>query len=223
MANGVKAVPIREWCLMFALSAAALASAYFSWWSMNLTETWAFVTGGVCVWLVVRENIWNWPIGILNNIFFFVVFYRSGLYADTGLQVIYLVLGIYGWIEWVYGGENRKALQISHTRRWEWIAIAIFIPLTTWIFMNILLKLNGAAPFWDAVTTVISLAAQYLLCRKRFENWYFWIVADIIYVPLYLSKNLSLTAFLYSIFLIMCFQGIREWKKLSLTQKSENG
>jgi nicotinamide mononucleotide transporter len=76
-----------------------------------------------------------------------------------------------------------------------------------------LLVVNGAAPFWDSFTTILSLAAQYLLCRKRLDNWYIWILADLIYVPLYLTRGLPLTAVLYGVFLVMCFFGIWEWNR----------
>jgi nicotinamide mononucleotide transporter len=72
---------------------------------------------------------------------------------------------------------------------------------------------NGAAPFWDSMTTILSLAAQYLLCRKRLENWLFWIAADVVYVPLYTSRHLPLTAGLYAVFLLMCIIGVREWSQ----------
>ncbi|MGN6644381.1 MAG: nicotinamide riboside transporter PnuC, partial [Verrucomicrobiota bacterium] len=87
------------------------------------------------------------------------------------------------------------------------------IPLCTWGVHEILVKVNGAAPFWDALTTVLSLAAQYLLCRKRFENWWFWIAADVIYIPLYFSRDLPLTGVLYAAFLSMCLIGVREWSR----------
>jgi nicotinamide mononucleotide transporter len=93
----------------------------------------------------------------------------------------------------------------------EWLALLGAIPLCTFGLREILIAVNGAAPFWDSLTTVLSLAAQYLLCRKRFENWFFWIAADVIYIPLYLSRHLPLTAVLYAVFLAMCLIGVREW------------
>jgi nicotinamide mononucleotide transporter len=188
-----------------------LLASYRAWWSIGVTEAWGFVTGGVCVWLVVREHVWNWPVGLANNVFFFVIFLQSRLFADMSLQVVYLALGIYGWLNWVFGGQNRTTLRITRTTRLEWIGLVIAIPICTWILRDILLRVNGAAPFWDSLTTVLSLVAQYLLCRKRLENWAFWIAADIIYVPLYLSRQLPLTALLYAVFLCMCLVGVHQW------------
>ena len=134
------------------------------------------------------------------------------------LQIVYLGLGVYGWLNWLFGGEKRTVLKISKTTRVEWLMMAALIPLGTWGFREILLVVNGAAPFWDSLTTVLSLAAQYLLCRKRFENWFLWIAADVIYVPLYLSRHLPLTAVLYTVFLAMCLIGVREWNR-SITKE----
>ncbi len=200
-----------EWAAMAGISLLALLASYRGWWIISVTEAWGFVTGGICVWLVVRQHIWNWPIGLANNIFFFVLFLQGRLFADMSLQVIYFGLGVFGWINWLRGGRNQSALQVSQTTRREWMVLAAAIPLGTWVLREILLAVNGAAPFWDSLTTVLSLAAQYLLCRKRFENWFFWIAADVIYVPLYLSRQLPLTAVLYGIFLVMCLVGVREW------------
>jgi len=149
--------------------------------------------------------------GLANNVFFFVLFFQSRLYADMALQIVYFGLGVYGWCNWVHGRGHRATIPISRTRRAEWLALALAMPLATIGLRKVLLLVNGAAPFWDAFTTVLSLAAQYLLCRKRLENWLFWIMVDVIYVPLYLSRNLPLTAVLYSVFLVMCLIGVTQW------------
>ncbi len=198
---------------MILVSALVLAASYAGWWSIAPTEAWGFVTGGLCVWLVVREHLWNWPIGLANNIFFFVLFLRGRLYADMSLQIVYLGLGIYGWWNWVFGGRNHSAINITRTTARECLALLIAIPAATWGMREVLVVVHDAAPLWDALTTVLSLAAQYLLCRKRFENWLFWIAADVIYIPLYLSRQLPLTAVLYAVFLVMCLAGIREWSR----------
>jgi nicotinamide mononucleotide transporter len=77
----------------------------------------------------------------------------------------------------------------------------------------LLIFVNGAAPFWDSITTTLCLAAQYLLCRKRIENWWLWITADVIYVPLYFSRHLPLTAVLYAGFIGLCVIGLFRWRR----------
>ena len=176
-----------------------------------MTEAWGFATGLACVWLVVREHLWNWPLGLANNGVFFVLFFQSRLFADMGLQVVYFALGVYGWLNWLHGGKGHTRLKVSRTTRTEWALLALAIPAGTWALHEVLLRLNGAAPFLDSLTTVLSLAAQYLLCRKRLENWLLWIVADLIYVPLYFSRGLPLTGILYGVFLLLCVVGLRTW------------
>jgi nicotinamide mononucleotide transporter len=199
--------------LMLLGSAAVLATAYGPAQAISISEAWGFVTGGICVWLVVREHVGNWPVGMANNVYFFLLFFQSRLYADMALQIVYFGLGIYGWLNWIFGGEKRTQLAISRTAPAEWIALAIAIPVGTWGLCAFLQEVKDAAPFWDSLTTVLSLAAQYLLCRKRFENWFFWIAADVIYVPLYLDRGLRLTAVLYAVFLGMCFTGLHQWRQ----------
>lgn len=195
------------------VSGLVVAASVFKWWPISVTEAWGFATGGACVWLVVREHLWNWPIGLANNVVFFVLFLQSRLYADMGLQVIYFALGVYGWVLWLNGGRTLDRLPVTRTTRTEWIVLACAVPLGTWALREVLIVVSGAAPFWDSLTTVLSLAAQYLLCRKRLENWFLWITADVIYVPLYLSRDLPLTALLYAVFLTMCLIGLREWRR----------
>lgn len=87
-------------------------------WTMTWTEVAGFITTALCVWLVVRCNIWNFPIGIASNIFFWVLFIRAGLYADAWLQVVFLLLGVGGWWMWLHGGVNRTALVVRRTPVW---------------------------------------------------------------------------------------------------------
>ena len=205
--------PRLEAALLLVPSAILLLAAWFKWAPIDFTEACGFVTGAVCVWLVTRGNIWNWPIGLMNNLFFAFIFWRARLFADMGLQGVYLILGVWGWWQWLHGGKDRSRLEVTHATRTEWIGIALFLTLGTWGLRELLIVVNGAAPMWDSLTTTICLAAQYLLCRKRFENWFLWIIADIIYVPLYIHKDLPLTAVLYAGFIVLCVIGLSRWRE----------
>ncbi len=176
-------------------------------------EAIAFVSGALCVWLVVRENVWNFPIGILNVAVFFFVFAQSKLYADAGLQVVYALLNLYGWFLWLRGGPQDRELKISRVKQFEAGVLAIMLLLITTGLWFLLHRFGGSASFWDALTTALSLIAQWMLCRKQLENWVVWIVADIIYVPLYLYKELYLTALLYLVFLCMATIGWLQWRQ----------
>lgn len=196
--------------LAVAGSGLALASAR-GWTSASAIEVFGFITGGACVWLGVRGSIWNWPIGLSNNIAFLILFWKGRLYADAALQVVFFSLGVYGWFTWLRGGEERSSPPVTRALRIEWILLAIASPFLTWGLREWLIVAGGAAPFWDALTAVISLGEQYLMCRKRVECWILWMIVDVIYVPLYLSRDLPLTAVLYGVFLVMCGVGLRAW------------
>jgi len=205
------ALPTAEVAAAVFISAAMVLATARQAWSIGWTETLGFVTGGLCVWLVVREHLWNWPLGLANNVVLFVLFSRGRLYADAWLQVAYFVIGIYGWWNWLHGGAQRAELAISRAPRLELLAVLAGIPLAAAAMWAALVAAGGAAPFWDALTTALSLAAQFLVCRKRLEHWLFWIVADVIYVPLCLARDLPLIAMLYGLFLLLCLAGWRQW------------
>jgi nicotinamide mononucleotide transporter len=181
---------------------------------MDSMELLGFATGGVCVWLAARENIWNWPIGLANNIFYLVVFWRAGLYADSGLQIFYFAIGVYGWWMWAWGGLGHRELPATNIPAAQSMLMLVVTFLSAaLLYFGLRRYTNSTVPLGDAVTTAMSLVAQYMLGRKWLENWLVWIAADVIYVGLYGYKHLYLTALLYAIFIATCIAGYRTWKK----------
>ena len=200
--------------VLFTLAGASLL--YFSWRHrvpVSMTETLGFLTGAGCVWLIVKENVWNWPVGIANNIFYVVVFWRARLFADMSLQFVYIALGCLGLYRWLYGGEKRDGLRISRINLKTAIYLLILVVVAVSSLTIYLRRVQDAAPFLDACTAALSICAQYLLTKKILENWWLWIVTDAISVGLYLYKSLSLTALLYLVFLAMCITGLIQWMR----------
>ncbi len=185
---------------------------------LDLTEVLGFVSGGLCVWLTVEENVWNWPVGIVNSIFFAALFLRTRLFADMSLQVLYIILGFLGWYLWLHGGERHSRLLVSRLRLTLGLGLAVLTALSTCGMTYYLGSIRDAAPFWDALTTTLSLAAQYLLTKKLIENWLVWMTADVIYVALYAYKHLYLTSVLYGLFLALCVLGLRQWRRSLVNQ-----
>ncbi|GAA1590543.1 nicotinamide riboside transporter PnuC [Actinoplanes couchii] len=184
-------------------------------------EALGFGTGLLTVGLLVRRHILNWPLGILNVLLLMLVFWTAGLYADAGLQIVYVILGFYGWWSWLYGGQNRTRLVVRSTTRGEWLALAgagVLLTGGLWLFLD---RLTGSTvPLADALTTALSLLATYGQTRKLVENWWLWIAADVIYIPLYGYKDLWLTAILYVAFLILCVLGLRSWRAVRRAQRA---
>jgi nicotinamide mononucleotide transporter len=172
--------------------------------------------------LVVREDVLNFPVGIANDIFFFFLFYRARLFGDSALQLVYFALGLHGWYLWLYGGRNRTTLKITCAGRTTLLLLAVITLIATAGLALILWAVRGALPLLDAFTTVLSLVAQYMLNKKYFENWFVWIAADVIYIYVYLSRNLSLTALLYLAFLVLCIAGVRSWWRTIKVSRPQN-
>lgn len=211
--------------------AAGLALLYASWlgWApfgmapFSMTEALGFVTGALCVYLVVRENVWNFPVGIANSAFFLVLFAGARLYGDAALQVIYIALGFQGWYLWLRGGENRAPLKVERASRLLLAGVAAFVVAGTTGLTFFFHYIDDSAPFLDALTTVLSLGAQYLLNRKAVENWWLWMTADVVYIYLYFGKGLHLTAVLYLVFLGLCVAGLRSWLRTMSARERDAG
>ncbi|GAA0321719.1 nicotinamide riboside transporter PnuC [Streptomyces polychromogenes] len=185
-------------------------------WYLSWTEILGFATGALCVWLVARQHVANWPVGIANNVFFIVLFAQSGLYADAGLQIVFIALAAYGWWSWTHGGGpgTAEALPVRRTTRAEWLWLLAAGAVGTAALALLLGRASDSTvPFWDALTTALSLMATYGQCRKLLESWWLWIAADLVYVPLYAYKGLYLTSVLYLGFLALCVAGYVGWRR----------
>ena len=187
----------------------------FTLWGAPVSrlELLGFVTGGLCVALTVRRNVLNFPVGIANCVFFLLLFASSRLWADAGLQIVYIALGVAGWVRWTRGRRGDTALVVTRAPAREIRWCLAFVVVGTAVVYVALRHADGAAPLFDALTTCLSLAAQWLLNGKRIQTWYFWIAADCIYIPLYVVKDLNLTALVYVLFLGLCIAGLRSWRR----------
>jgi len=177
-------------------------------------EAVAVIFGIISVYLGTRQNIWSWPTALVNVALFFALFLESGLYSDTGLQVVYFVLSLYGWYEWLYGGAGRTAITVTRTSRRTWSVLA-GIGVVVWALLGtITSRLPGTAlPYVDSATTTVSLLAQWMMTRKLIENWLIWIAVDVVYVGMFIYKGLYLTAFNYGIYLVLAVMGYIAWKR----------
>lgn len=186
---------------------------------MNWTEIAGFTSGALCVWLVVRQNIWNFPVGIANNLFFLWLFWSGGLYADSCLQIVYVVLAFVGWYSWLWGGKEHTGVTVVATTPLTIGACVIAVgSIAGALQWGLVRYTDSTVAGWDAVTTALSLTAQFMLSRNWIENWWFWIAADLIYIPLYAYKSLWLTSLLYALFLCLCVAGLLQWRAAKLPQ-----
>ncbi|MBK9795452.1 MAG: nicotinamide mononucleotide transporter [Holophagaceae bacterium] len=180
----------------------------------SLMEVFGFITGAACVALLVRQNIWNWPIGIANNLVFIVLFYRTGLYADVGLQGFYIAISLYGWWSWLHGGRDHGALQVARVRPLVAALLAgAVIGLTALLAWLLRRYTNSTVPVLDSLITALSLVAQFMMTRKWLENWLVWITANCLSVGLLIYKGLYVTSALYLVYQVLCVLGWIEWRR----------
>jgi nicotinamide mononucleotide transporter len=190
---------------------------------MNLPEPWllewsplegvAAAFGVVSVFLSTRQNIWSWPTAIVNVALYTVVFFQGRLYGQMGLQPIYLALSVYGWYQWLHGGEQRTELHVSRASL-RLAGGVLILNIVGWLALAAVLRQTDAAlPRLDALLTTTSLVAQWMMTRKILENWILWIAVDVVYVPMFISQRLYATAMLYSAFLVLAVMGFVEWRR----------
>jgi len=181
--------------------------------NLNYVEVFGVVTALVCVWLYTRQNVWSWPLTIVSAGLYMIVFFQAQLYADVGLQGVYIVVAVYGWYQWRFGGPQHNALPVSRlTRTTALSLLGIVVVGTGLLAYPLATYTNASLPFWDSLTTAMSLVAQWMLAKKILESWFVWIVADTLYVGIFLYKALYLTAGLYVVFLGLAVSGFIAWR-----------
>lgn len=184
------------------------------WILAEWTQILGFATGAACVLLAARRNVWTYPIGIANNLVFLVVFVPAGLYAGAALQVVYLVLGVHGWLRWTRGVEHDREYVARTPRRavpWLIVVGVAGTALLSWVLATFT---DSQVALADAATTSASLVAQYMLNRKWIENWFVWIGVDVAFVALSIATGLWIIAALYALFILLCVSGLWSWRRV---------
>jgi len=177
-----------------------------------------FATGAACVLLAARRNVWTYPVGIANNVVFLIVFLPAGLYASAALQLVYLGLGVHGWLRWTRGVEQNRDYVARTPRRaivWLIAAGAAVAAVLVWTLTTFT---DSQVAVADAAITSASLVAQYMLNRKWLENWFVWIGVDVAFVGLSIATGLWIVAALYALFVAMCVFGWRSWRRVERDQ-----
>lgn len=179
------------------------------------------IAGLLCVWLASRNNILNWPFGLLNVSLFFYLFYQIHMYADMGLQVYFFITGIIGWIYWSRQKGQLKKITLLSLRQRLWLSLALaagtlgiyYITSHLHIWSPDIFTAPSSYPFWDSVTTTLSIAGNLLLAFRILENWILWIVVNVISMILYYLKGVYFVSIEFVIFLGIAVFGLISWWK----------
>ena len=202
---------------LLALTAPLLLPA-FSWGGSAFTWL-ELVATVLAVWMVVcnlRVNPLGWPLAIASSGLYGLLFVHSKLYGEAALQGVFIVLGGWGWWQWLRGsGADGGRLQVRALSGRQRLA-ALAATLAAWPVLGWLLArlTDSDVPYLDALPTVGSLAGQYLLARKWLDNWPAWVLVNVFSVALFATKGLWLTTGLYALFALMALAGWRAWARL---------
>ena len=165
------------------------------------------------IYLATRENVGYYPTGIVSVLLYAWIFFSAKLYAEAALQFVWLALMLYGWYEWLHGGVDRGELPVSRTPRWGWASSIVSGALMTAVIVLIQRRFtDNPAPFVDSAIAAWSIVAQWMTARKWIENWLFWIAVNVVAVPLYVARDLWITAALYFVLLLLGIKGYRDWR-----------
>lgn len=187
---------------------------------LKIIEYVAVISGMVHVFLLTRGKVLAWPFGLLSVGLYIAVFLQNKLYSDSFLHVVYVLLNIYGWWNWVQQRNYNEILEVQRLalrQKWFWSTV-ILVGFLVWGY-GIQQHTDASFPYGDAFTTVASLVAQYLLARRKLENWIIWIIVDVVAIQIYIRKGLYPTSVLYGVFLILSTWGYLNW--MSQWEKSQ--
>ncbi|HAH25129.1 MAG TPA: nicotinamide riboside transporter PnuC [Prolixibacteraceae bacterium] len=196
------------------------------WLSGNYIELLGAILGFAYIFFSIRQNILTWPVGLLTSVLYIWVFFDSKLYADMGLQMYYVVVSIYGWVEWVKGNptstESKEELKVSRLSMNMGLVLA-FASIAIFMLMWYVLKnyTDSPVPFGDSLATSLSIVATWMLARKILEHWLVWIFVDGFSCVLFWYKGLQPTVVLFVVYTFMAVLGYIEWKKSMVTERIE--
>ena len=190
---------------------------------MQGLEFLALVFGLLAVLLLIKENIWTWPTGIVYCIISFFTFWDAQLYGDFIIHIYFFLLNIYGWYVWLGKKSDRSADELLVTTldirgQITWLLVTI---VSVFLFARLLITLPSifpamepaSLPYWDSITSMLSITGMWLTARKKIDNWYYWLVVDVIATGVYWYKGLYFYSVLYFIYIFFAIAGYLAWKK----------
>ncbi len=196
-----------------------------------ILEVIATFFGLMSVYFSIKKNIWVYPTGIISTALYIFIYYTFGLLGDCMINIYYTIMSFYGWILWTKNSEDHIHVEVSHANKKEWFFAAILFLFSLVLVMiiyyykpfidnqfslqNIDLGLYHLdwANWLDIFTTSVFLIGMWMMAKRKIENWVFWIIGDVICVPIMIYKGLGITSIQYLVFTAMAFIGYFEWKK----------
>ena len=159
---------------------------------LDFLEIFGTLVGLVYLWLEYRASIYLWIAGVVMPAIYIFVYYKAGLYADFGINIYYLIAAVYGWFFWMWGHRKKKCRPADQPTAGR----------------------SKDLPIVHSFTTALSIVGMWMLARKYIEQWFAWIIVDIVCCGLYIYKDLYFTSALYGLYSIIAIFGYFKWKKI---------
>jgi nicotinamide mononucleotide transporter len=198
--------------------------AIASWVLVNKIEIAGFITTLLGIWLTTRRLLICWPVTLLADFLYLVVFYQARLFSDSLLQIFFVAFTLYGWWHWWRGVREEGEVRVVHLGVRSAIAAMVVGAAGAVLLSSLMLYLGAqlhvtiALPHLDAVLASYSLVASWWGARKHIANWWLWIVVDLVYVGEYIYKNLWPTALLYLLLVGLAVLGWWDWRRAAKHQ-----
>ena len=179
----------------------------------------AVFSGIASVWFSKLENIWVYPVGLINTIIYIYISLEGHLFGEASVNFYYTVMSIYGWILWAKKDASRHpVVLIRFSSQKEWIQQLLFFGsfYVVIYFCLTFLKTHfapGAIPWADAFASATAYTGMWLMAKKKVESWYWWIATNIASIPLYFIKHYELTSLYYFVLLLLAAWGLQSWRK----------
>jgi len=181
----------------------------FPWW-----EEVAVALAISYLLLALNERILCWYAALASTAIYTILFWDVGLLMESGLNVYYMVMAVYGWYTWRYGGRQHSGVSI-HSWAWHRHLIALSVIAAATLISGYLLERHTRAvlPYLDSFTTWASVLTTWMVARKVLENWLYWIVIDVVSIYLYLARDLNMTALLFAAYVVLAVVGWFTWRR----------
>ena len=187
-----------------------------------LLEAGAVILGILSVWCAKQNKIAVYPTGMISTGIYVYLLFQAGLVGDLMINAYYVIMSIYGWYFWTLKKEttlvNSISIMNTYEKQWWFIFFMSIVFFVSGVYIYFDKWKDWSAPI-DTFTTAIFFIAMWLMARKKIEHWFFWIIGNLISIPLYMGKGLGLTSLQYLIFTVIAIFGYIQWKKILNNKK----
>ncbi|MBB6459227.1 nicotinamide riboside transporter PnuC [Flammeovirga kamogawensis] len=180
---------------------------------MSWIEIIAVVFSVMYTVLAIKENIWCWAAAVVSVSLYMYLCIDAKLYAETGLQVFYFCMNIFGFWQWKYGKNNHELPLSELSFNKHLIAIGLASVLVFMLGYFLSENTDASLPYLDSFTTIFSIMATFMVARKIVSNWAYWVIIDAVSIYLYYTKGFELTAGLFLAYTLLAAWGLFKWRK----------